>query len=98
LTAGIEYGGQPTDGASYRLDRNGTATQMTYTADGQAMAFPALSPDGKWAVTHGPGPNRMGNSTTTRLVDPATAQTVACPSLTSAVTNGWMPIFSPDGK
>jgi hypothetical protein len=97
LTAGIEYGGQPTNGASYRLSGTGTATQMAYTANGPLFAFPALTPDGSLAVTHGPGPNRLGNNTVTQLVNPATAQVIPDPSLTNAIKNGWMPMFSPDG-
>jgi len=111
LAAGLNYSlpdYSPTDSATFNLTPAGTMTLRTQSTEGRLFAFAALTPDGSKALVNGLPPNRWPpfisrgifapQGLASRLIDTATGQEIAAPSLTSLVTYAQTPAFSPDGN
>jgi hypothetical protein len=98
----------PVDSATYNLSAAGTATQRTQSSEGRLFSFAALTPDGKLGLVQGLPPGRSSPYTArgivstagfpSKLVDTATGQDVAAPSLAALVKYATAPTFSPDAK
>jgi hypothetical protein len=110
LAAGINYSLpdlNPTDSATYDLGPTGTLSLRTQTAEGRLFSFAALTPDGTKALVNGLPPNRWPpfiargifapQGLTSRLVDTASGQDIAAPSLARYTTYAQTPAFAPNG-
>jgi hypothetical protein len=97
----------PVTSQTYDLTTAGTATMRTQSTEGRTFSFMGLTPDGKTGLVSGLPPKRNGPflphgifstpGTPSKLVDTATGQDVAAPSLAGLVTYATTPAFSPDG-
>jgi hypothetical protein len=98
----------PVDSATYDLSPAGTATQRTRSSEGRLFSFTGLTPDGKLGLVQGLPPGRSAPYTArgivstagfpSKLVDTATGQDIAAPSLAALVKYATAPAFSPDAK
>ena len=96
----------PVDSATYDLTTTGAATQRTRSTEGRLFSFSALTPDGKTALVNGLPPKRWppfisrgiyaSLGMPSKLVDTATGQDIAAPSLPQLVQYATTPVFSPD--
>ncbi len=103
LVAGVNWAnGNPVTSGSWNLAADGTASPRYSVGDGRPFSFGALTPDGDRMVTNavpatGSPIRGLDGDYPTRLLDTATGQELAAPSLTSAVSYALTPVFSPDG-
>jgi len=111
LAAGLEYSlpdYSPTESATFNLSPAGTLTVRARSTEGRLFAFAALTPDGARALVNGLPPNRWPpfisrgvfapQGLPSRLVDTATGQDIAAPSLSLYTTYAQTPAFSPSGS
>jgi hypothetical protein len=110
LAAGLNYSLpdlSPTDSATFNLSPTGTLSVRSQTAEGRLFAFAGLTPDGSRALVNGLPPNRWPpfisrgvfapQGLPSRLIDTATGQDIAAPSLGRYITYAQTPAFSPSG-
>jgi hypothetical protein len=97
----------PVTSQTYDLTTAGTATMRTQSTEGRLFSFVGLTPDGTKGLVSGLPPKRNGPflphgifstpGTPSKLVDTATGQDIAAPSLATLVNYATTPAFSPDG-
>ena len=96
----------PVTSQTYDLGTTGTATMRTQTTEGRTFSFMGLTPDGGRGLVSGLPPKRNSPflphgifstpGTPSKMVDTATGQDVAAPSLGQLVQYATTPAFSPD--
>lgn len=97
----------PTNSQTYNLTAGTAATVRNQSTNGQMFSFVGLTPDGKTGLVSGLPPRAgwpflpHGLSSTpgamSRLIDTATGNEIATPSLRDLVKYATTPAFSPDG-
>jgi len=98
----------PVTSQTYDLSTGGTATVRTQSNNGQIFSFVGLTPDGSMGLVSGLPPKRNwpfiphGVASTpgapSALVNTATGQPIAAPSLGQLVMYATTPAFAPDSK